>query len=194
MAPASNPPRGGKKKFDLTHPGAKEYLIVGGAVLAVALVYIYLKKRSAAGSGSGGACTDADGNPGTTDASGNCISSGSAAPSTATGLSTSDLMGWIQDHSSSTTTTTTPAAGTVPDVVGKTGDEAKAALKSAGYTTVQVPPTTPKGESTRVTSQNPKSGAKAAKGSPVAIEVSAVKKANPGKVNPGGPDRKAAKK
>jgi hypothetical protein len=122
MAATSKPPAGGKKKFDLGNPGGKEYAIVGGVVLALALVYFYIKKKSSgSGAAAGGACTDANGNPGTLDASGNCIGSGASAPSTATGLNTSALLAWIQDHNSSSTTTTTSGGGGTTGGSGSTG-------------------------------------------------------------------------
>jgi hypothetical protein len=123
MAATSKPPAGGKKKFDLGNPGGKEYAIVGGVVLALALVYFYIKKKSSGSTSSaaGGACTDANGSPGTLDASGNCIGSGASAPSTATGLNTSALLAWIQDHNSSSTTTTTSGGGGTTGGSGSTG-------------------------------------------------------------------------
>ena len=91
MAATSSAPR---KKFDLANPGGREYLIVGGVVLAAALVYFYLKKRTAAATAA--------------DTSGSGDTSG---PSTPTGLTTGQLLAWIQDHQSSTTTTTTGGGG-----------------------------------------------------------------------------------
>ena len=98
MAATSNPPSSssGRKRFDLANPGGKEYLIVGGVVLAAALVWFYLRKRAQAADQS--ASTDSG-------------SSDQAGPSTPTGLSTGQLLAWIQDHSSSSTTTTTGGGG-----------------------------------------------------------------------------------
>jgi len=102
MAATSSAPR---KKFDLAHPGGREYGIVGVVVLAAALVYFYVRKRAAA------ATTAAD-DTGTGDTSG---------PSTPTGLSTGQLLAWIQDHQSSTTTTTTGGGGGTTGGSGGTG-------------------------------------------------------------------------
>jgi hypothetical protein len=131
----------------MSKPGVKEYAIVGGAALAIALGYLWWKKHQAA------AAAPAD----TTD-------TGTTAPGTPTGLSTSALMAWIQDHSSSTTTTTKPpppnpgpASGKaeVPDVVGMKGSAAEALLKARGFRTTQSPAQTKRGKVTRVVSQAP---------------------------------------
>jgi hypothetical protein len=150
------------KGFSLTKPGAKEYLIIGGVALAAGLLYFWWKNKQAAAS------TAADTGTGT-----------GSGPSTPTGLSTGQLWSWISDHNSSTTTTsttppTTTAAGTatVPTVTGKRGEDAKDAITAAGFKPLQTPATTPKGKTTKVTSQNPKGGSKAAKGSDVAYAVS----------------------
>jgi hypothetical protein len=97
MAATSDAPASGGKKFNLSKPGTKEYLIVGGVALAAALVYFLIKKRNAA---AAAAATPAD----TTD-------TGTTAPSTPTGLSTAALMAWIQDHQMGTTTATTGGGG-----------------------------------------------------------------------------------
>jgi hypothetical protein len=94
MAATSSPPA--RKKFDLGNPGGKEYAIVGGIVLALALVYFYIKKQNAAAAAAAPADTSG------TDTSG---------PSTPTGLNTGQLLAWIQDHNSSSTTTTTGGGG-----------------------------------------------------------------------------------
>jgi hypothetical protein len=104
MAADSSP----RKKFDLANPGGREYAIVGAVVLAGALVWFYLRKRAAADT------TGAD-TTGTGDTS---------APGTPTGLSTAQLLAWIQDHSSSTTTTKTggETGGGGGTTTGKTPD------------------------------------------------------------------------
>src|SRR5580658_2134246 len=143
------------KGFSLTKPGAKEYLIIGGVALAAGLLYFWWKNKQAAAS------TAADTGTG-------------SGQSTPTGLSTGQLWSWISDHNSSTTTTSTTPAGTatVPTVTGKRGEDAKDAITAAGFKPLQTPATTPKGKTTKVTSQNPKGGSKAAKGSDVAYAVS----------------------
>jgi cytoskeletal protein RodZ len=154
MAPA---PEARKRGFSFTSPGAKEYLIVGGVTLGVVVIYFWWKNRTTTTT------------PATTD------STGSTAPSTPTGLSTSQFLAWIQDHTSSTTTTTSPVkktkTGTVPDVVGKPGEEARDAISDAGFRALQTPPTTAKGKRTIVTSQNPAGGRRLPEGSTVAIAV-----------------------
>jgi hypothetical protein len=85
MAATSDPPR---KGFDLGNPGGKEYVIIGGAALGLALLYIWFKNRSKPPAPAGGA------------SAGGRISS-------PTGVTTGDLWTWIQDHTRSTTTTTT---------------------------------------------------------------------------------------
>jgi PASTA domain-containing protein len=145
--------------LDLKNPGPKEYAIVGGGALALFLVYKWWKNRQAAP-----AAAD------TTD-------SGTTAPSTPTGLNTAGWMAWLQDHAGTSTTTSTTTSssssgtGTVPNVVGQRGEAASAAIKGAGFKPLQTPSSTAKGKSTTVTSQNPKGGAKAAKGSDVAYAV-----------------------
>lgn len=84
MAPA---PEGkpARKGFNLSDPGVKEYLIVGGVAVAAFLVWQWWKNNhpspaaSTAGPSSGG------GRP----------------PSSPSGLSTSQFMAWIRDHQSS---------------------------------------------------------------------------------------------
>jgi PASTA domain len=154
MAPAPEAPKRGG--FSFTNPGMREYLIAGGVTLGVVAVYFWWKNRTAA------AAPAAD-------------TTGSSAPATPTGLSTSQLLAWIQDHSSSTTTTAgkpgKTGTGTVPDVVGKPGEEARDAINSAGFRVLQTPPSTPKGKRTVVTSQNPAGGRRLPEGSAVAIAV-----------------------
>jgi len=179
MAPASNPPPAGGKKIlglNLGNPGAKEYLIVGGGALGLFLVYRWWKNRQAApatANSQGTPCTAADGSAGTMDSSGNCIGSGTTAPSTATGLSTSALLAWIQDHSSSTTTTTTTGKGTakkvtVPPLVGSRAETAVDALKGLGLD-ASLSQGTPKGKTGTISAQSPKAGNVVAAGSTVRL-------------------------
>ena len=144
--------------FDLKNPGPKEYAIAGGGALALFLIYKWWKGRTAAP-----AATTAD--------------NGTTAPATATGLNTAGWMAWLQDHAGTSTTTSTTTSsgqtgtGTVPNVVGQRGEAASAAIKGAGFKPLQTPSSTARGKSTKVTSQNPKGGTKAAKGSDVAYAV-----------------------
>jgi hypothetical protein len=157
MAPAPEG-SGGGFRLNLSKPGAKEYLLVGGLALGGGLLYFWWKNRQSAAAPAA------------------ATGSGTSAPSTPTGLSTSQLLAWIHDHSTSTTKTTTAPGkkttiGTVPDVVGRGGEEAGDAIRSAGYRPLQTPPATAKGKHTIVTSQNPAGGRKMARGGTVAYNV-----------------------
>ena len=85
MAATSEAParRGG---LNLGQPGAKEYLIVGGTALGLALLYFWWQRRH------GGTSQSA---PAT-----------GSAPSTPTGLSTAQFSAFLRDFASSTTTRT----------------------------------------------------------------------------------------
>jgi hypothetical protein len=69
------------------------------------------------------------------------------------------------------TPTPTAAKVTVPNVVGKRGEDAKDTIQKAGLVDQQVPATTPKGKTTTVTSTDPKAGTKVDKGSTVSVAV-----------------------
>jgi PASTA domain len=64
---------------------------------------------------------------------------------------------------------------TVPNVVGQDGTQAKLSLVTKGFKVAQNPATTPKGKTTKVTSQNPRAGQRAAKGSTVTIGLAVNK-------------------
>lgn len=113
-APAASPPAR-RKGLDLGNPGAKEYVIVGGSALGLALLYFWWKNRQAGTTAAGTAAAPA----------------GTTTSTTPTGLSTAELWSWISDHHSSKTTKTTRKAGgghghdghrehkvKVPDVTG----------------------------------------------------------------------------
>jgi len=93
-ATASSPPAGkgkGKKLFGMD----RTTLIIVGVGLAVGVAW-YLYKRSKANTPAATAgirCTDASGNPGTTDASGNCIGT---STSTSDGVDTSGELSAMQ--------------------------------------------------------------------------------------------------
>jgi hypothetical protein len=89
----------------------------------------------------------------------------SAAPQGSTGGGSSTSTG--------TTTGSAPEV-TVPKVVGDKGDTAGDALRAAGFKVTQTPSSTPKGKSTKVISQNPAGGSKAAKGSTVVVALEVV--------------------
>lgn len=80
MAPAPAAPDT-RRGLNLGSPGAKEYLIIGGAALGLGLLYFWWKGR----------------HPAAAPAS----SSGKAAPATVTGLNTASFSAWIHDHTSS---------------------------------------------------------------------------------------------
>ena len=68
------PPKGKGKGLPKKIAGLPTPVVLGGAVFAVVLGFLFLRKKSSSGTAAAGApCTDADGNPGATDASGNCI-------------------------------------------------------------------------------------------------------------------------
>ena len=163
---ADAPPSGGKK-FNLRNPGPKEYVITGVAVLGLYLAYTWWKNRSAA----------------TAATAANAATPTAAAPAQyGPGPGLASLWLAIQDLQGKTTTTTTTSTpdepepakagtGTVPHVVGEAGATARAKVSAAGFKPIQVPATTPKGRATVVRSQNPAGGAKAARGTDVALEV-----------------------
>jgi PASTA domain len=162
MAPAPAP----RKRFDLASPGPKEYAIIGGSVLAVALAYFWWKKRQAAASAAASPSTDS--------------STGSSAPSTPTGLNTSQFLSWIHDHNSSSTTTTAPVSSTtssstgsggsipVPAVVGERANFAIGELESSGLSWSSSTSRNPQKTYT-VSAQNPSAGTLVAPGSKVAL-------------------------
>jgi serine/threonine-protein kinase len=67
-----------------------------------------------------------------------------------------------------------PAQGVVPDVVGKTEDDARAVLEGAGFSVTVTPKEDPTAKAGTVLDQNPAKGAAAARGTPVTITVAAV--------------------
>ena len=81
MAPA---PEGKRKAFDLSNPGVKEYLIVGGVAVGAFFVWQWWKAKTGQAAPS---------SPGQQQQGG-----GRPSPS---GLSTSQFMAWIRDHQSS---------------------------------------------------------------------------------------------
>jgi PASTA domain len=175
-APAASPPAR-RKGLDLGHPGAKEYLIVGGSALGLALLYFWWKNREAGTTTAAAAAAPA---------------STAAAPASPTGMTTSAFWHWVSDHQSSVTVTGKVA---VPSV---TGDQYAAAAKkitAAGLTPHRAEPSVGK-----VTSQFPRAGTKVADKSVVVLSGSstpaATTAATPGKKKPdaGGKSRKPTKK
>jgi serine/threonine-protein kinase len=69
---------------------------------------------------------------------------------------------------------TGPAQGSVPDVVGKTEDEARTALEGAGFRVTVARKEDPTVKVGTVLDQNPAKGASAARGTPVTITVAAA--------------------
>ena len=80
MAPA--PEARKKGGLDLKNPGAKEYLIVGGVVLGLALLYFWWRGKTQAPAAPAPA-------------------GGRRSPGTPTGVSTGDLVTWMHDHDGS---------------------------------------------------------------------------------------------
>jgi len=182
----STPPQPGKGK----KVSWKWWAVGGGiAVLAGLGWYLYKRNSSSSSTAAGTACTDANGNPGTTDANGNCISTSTASASGTDDSGTlsaiqSELEGLQQEESAEGTTTTTPpppAAGTVkvPAVEGLGIAPAEAKIKAAGL----VPKLNTKtvgGTSYIIKSQTPGAGKDVAKGS--TVDLAAEKKPVPVKV------------
>ena len=102
-------------------------VIAGGVALAGALAYfLYQRHKAGAGAGAdaassaaGSACTDANGNPGTLDAMGNCNASGTDDSADLSALQTElqDLQGEVAGGAGGTTTTP-PPGGTTPPKTG----------------------------------------------------------------------------
>jgi PASTA domain len=60
---------------------------------------------------------------------------------------------------------------TVPEVVGDRGEAARDKITKAGFRFRQIPPRTPRGKTTTVTSETPRGGSKAKKGATVTTHV-----------------------
>jgi len=166
---ADAPPAGGSRKFfDVRNPGPKEYVIVGLGTIGAYLLITFIASRKASSSQAQQNSTADDQGTGSGDTTTASPAGGAAA-----------FWLWLQDHAGGSTTTTTTSSttgastttATVPSVVGERGEAARAKVSAAGFKPIQVPPTTAKGKSTIVRSQNPAGGTKAAKGSDVALEV-----------------------
>jgi PASTA domain len=143
-------------------------LIIGGALIAY---FLFFRNSSSSSSGSGASSSTSGTNTLTT---GNTTVDTGAVAVTVNGGSTSEESG----NSNPGTSTPTPASTTtvtVPNIVGQRGATAKSTLEKAGLGVSQSPKTTPKGKTTKVTSQNPKAGAKVAKGSIVSDVVTVNK-------------------
>jgi Fibronectin type III domain len=124
-APPATAPGSGKRILGLP----RTTVIAGGIALTGALAYfLYTRKKSstagadAASSAAGSACTDANGNPGTLDAMGNCNASGTDDSADLSALQTElqDLQGEVAGGTGSTGTTTPPAGGTTTPPAGGT--------------------------------------------------------------------------
>lgn len=173
-------------KFDIEHPGIKEFAIVGGGTLGVVLLWSWWSKRQAAKAGasaaSAGACYDSSGNPVP------CAQPQAYGGTTPTGLSLGALLLWLQDHASSSTTTTTtkttppPPSKTgggpakkMPDVTGQRANFAIGELKSCcGIIATTSPTRNPRLEYV-VTGQTPAAGAQVPAGSRAVLRVAQVK-------------------
>lgn len=131
MAPApAAKPAAPRKGLNLTQPGAKEYLIVGGSALGLALLYFWWKSRHAAAAAASSPSSSGSG----------------TSSSTPTGLSTQELWHWISDHQSSRTTRTVhrdhhggghgghgqQPKVTVPDVTGEKYMQAAKEIRARG--------------------------------------------------------------
>lgn len=164
-------------KFDIEHPGVKEFAIVGGATLGVILLWRWWSNRQAGQAGTSSGTTP----PGT------------AAPqpyagTTPTGLGLGSLLLWMQDHASSSTTTkttttktggspkpTTTGAKKMPDLVGQRANFAIGELKSGyGVAASTSPPRNPRLEYV-VTGQTPAAGTAISPGSRAQLRVTRIK-------------------
>jgi PASTA domain len=131
-------------------------VVIGGAAALLAVGYIlYKRSKASAAAGSttastatpqnvdysGQPCTDGNGNPGITDALGNCITSPGAALATGGGTGATSTTGTAGGTTTTGTTSTTgstttgsTASTTPPNVVGQTVSQAIATLQAAGWT------------------------------------------------------------
>jgi hypothetical protein len=71
--PAAPPPARKGKGLPKKIAGVPTPVVLGAGALVLTLAYLFFRKKSSPAAGAGQPCTDADGNPGATDASGNCI-------------------------------------------------------------------------------------------------------------------------
>jgi PASTA domain len=152
MAPSSEP----RKGLNLAKPGMKEYLLIGGAALGLALLYLRLHRKAPAAAKPAAAA---------------------AAPTTPTGFSTADFWTWLHDHNFSSTTTSTTTTTTeepepkakprvsVPDVRGRTFEAGSKVVRDAGLHARVVR----KGGVDAIRSESPHAGARVAKGTTVTL-------------------------
>lgn len=160
MAPAPAAPEQ-RRGLNLGNPGMKEYVIVGGAALGLALLYFWWKGRQAAAAAPAAA--------------------GTTAPGTVTGLNTATFSAWIHDHTSSPDDDDERKHGTrrhpddddrknsrrevkVPGVVGKRYMQAAEEIRDAGLIAQRSSPYV--GE---VRSQSPHAGTRVRRGSVVML-------------------------
>jgi PASTA domain len=137
--------------------GMPWWVIIG--IAGVAAYFLFFRNSSSSGSGTGASSSAG---------SGTVTSSGSTTlDSGAVSVTVTQNGNGGQPTPPTTTSTGTSSQVAVPDVVGQRGAAAKTTLEKAGFKVSQSPKTTPKGKSTTVTSQSPKAGTKAAKGSTV---------------------------
>lgn len=165
------PPAGGGKKIMGMKP-LTFYLAMGGAVVAGIAFYIYKRNQASSSSSpaatAGAPCTDASGNSGTYDSSGNCI----ATENTTSGDNAGELS-VLQAELESLLAQQGTSSGnvTVPDVTGQTAGEAHNVLTAAGLKPVADPAQKP---ADKVTSTTPKAGTSVASGSSVLITASSA--------------------
>lgn len=160
--------RGG---WSLTHPGAKEYLTVGGVTLVIFLIYKWYKNKTAAAAAAQPAAS-------TTGTSG--TAAGSPQGPSPTGLSvTQFLAAMTNQQASAAPAPAAPApapmpstpSSPVPAVAGQTNQQAASTLNNAGFLTGTGGKAAPSGlpaglsASSKVSSQSPSAGTRVVYGS-----------------------------
>jgi beta-lactam-binding protein with PASTA domain len=138
-----------RKGLDLRHPGGKEYLLAGGIALGLGLLYFWWKNRETPAASTAASPDDS------TTAAGTPVSP------------TGTLLAWFHDHQSSSSATVT-----VPNVVGRSADTARAVLKAAGLkqTTTNEPAGGFGKDTATVRSQSPPAGTAVKPGSDVDLD------------------------
>lgn len=146
--------------WDWAHPGAKEYLTVGGVALGLFLIYFWYKQKQASSTSSTGSTTGTStATPSSTTPGGSSALSSNAAGTSPTGLSLTQFLATMTNQQSSATapapaataTATAPAANVNGAVSGLTASNVTAhsalikwnpVTGATGYAVRQVTPAT----------------------------------------------------
>jgi hypothetical protein len=140
-------------------------LLVAGGAAVLAYFLFFRNSSSAGGSTSGGGGT-------ITSSGSTTLQTGAVQVSVTQNPDTSGQTTTNPQPTPPGKKPTTSQSISVPNVVGKTGQNAAAQLKKAGLAYAQSPVSTPKGKRTKVTSEEPAAGKKVAKGSTVHVKLS----------------------